>query len=371
VSRTPKYRYLLCDLRTDRPLAELPLTGVGFDRRISRTGSLQGKFECPTEHLVDIARLCYENAGRAALWVYRDNAIWWGGILWTAPVDEDDRGSLICSVTASTFDSYAHHRVLYEDHVYRDIDPGHIIAGLWRAIQANPYGDIGLVAADQDTGVLMDATYPAAAQAYVGKLIEDLGDLSNGPEHTIDTYLDGSGVRVKELRAARQLGLRSPRVVFSRARGGGGRLVKWNNTADAVSGGTSFQAQGDAPATDLDEQGAPSVSDRVQRLDLLNAGWPLIDVVQDYPGVASPTLLNAYANGMANNLGGNVAARGYTIAVETSDWSPNRIGDYVRIKINDRWHGNADMTVRPVGCSVKPPERGQAEQVTLLLGDDE
>ena len=81
---TPAYRYLLTDLLTDRLLAELPLTGVSFDRRISRVGALSGTLVAPSKHLVDLGKLMHTYAGRAALWVYRDSALWWGPALGAA-----------------------------------------------------------------------------------------------------------------------------------------------------------------------------------------------------------------------------------------------------------------------------------------------
>lgn len=367
---TPRYRYLLCDLLTDRPLATLPLSGVSFDRRISRTGSLTGKFDAPNAQLVNVAKLCHAFAGRSALWVYRNNELWWGGIPWTVPVAQDDRGAINCSITAATFDSYAHHRTLYADKIYLGVDQGVIIPDLWRTIQADPRGNIHVQAENQPTGVLRDRGYLASDQAFVGKLIEDLGDVIDGPEHTINVHLDGSGNRIKELRLAEQLGNPEARVVFQRSRGGGGQVITWNHTSDAIDGGTTFRTRGDAPITDVSESAEPLLSARIDRNDLLDAGWPLLDVVKDYAGVSDVDTLAGYTQGLAAENGGAMRTKDYTVSVPFG-WTPNQLGDAVRIKISDLWHPNTDETVRPVGCTVRPPEKGAAEQVTLLLGDDD
>jgi hypothetical protein len=361
----------LCDLLTDQKLAMLPLSGVQFDRRISRTGSLNGKFDASTPALVNMARLCHAYAGRSALWVYRNNELWWGGIPWTVPVAQGDRGPITANITAATFDSYAHHRMLYANKTYNQVDQGAIIPDLWRTIQADPSGDIGMVAEDQPTGVLRDRAYLVSDQNYVGKLVEDLGDVIDGPEHTVDVYLDGAGSRIKRVRLANRLGNTDPKVVFQRARGGGGRVTSWVHTADAVDGGTTFQTRGDAPPTDIDESGEPLLSARFERSDLLAAGWPRLDVVADYAGVSDVTTLNGYAQGLSVEHGGSMRTAGYTVDVGTTGWTPNQLGDAVRIKIADLWHATTDETVRPVGCAVTPPEKGAAEQVTLLLGDED
>lgn len=368
---TPDYRYLLCDLLTDRLLAVLPLRGVSFDRRISRTGSLQATMEAVNTAQVNVARTLYEYAGRSALWVYRDGALWWGGIPWTVIPSQGTRGGVTVSVQAATFDSYAHHRRLYADTTYTQADEGVIIPDLWRRIQDDPRGNIGMVANDQPTGVRRDATYLASEHTMVGQIIEDLGDLVDGAEHTVDVFVDGAGNRVKRLRVETQLGLAVPRAVFQRAVSGGGRVTDWEHTADATGGGTTFQTRGDAPNGNVGEDKEPLLSARVDRLDLLGNGWPLLDVTADYAGVTDTAALDSYAQALAQTGGGAQPTSSYTVEVGNTGWSPNRVGDVVRIKLHDLWHPGVDLTVRPVGCEVTAPDGTAAESVKLLLSEDD
>lgn len=366
----PSYRYLLCDLLTDQKLATLPLGGVKFDRRLCRKGSLTGGFEATTTAAVKVGQLLRAYAGRSALWVYRDGALWWGGIPWTVIANQGARGGVQVQVTAATFDSYAHRRRLYADKVYTGVDQGVIIPDLWREIQTDPRGDIGMQAMDQPTGVVRDRTYLASEFGYVGKLIEDLGDVIDGPEHTVDVFTDTAGTRVKSLRVGQTLGSTDPRIVFQRAVRGGGRVVEWSDTVDTVDGGTTFQTRGDAPNGNVGEDTQPLLSDRVDRLDLLGDGWPLLDSTADYPGVIDKATLDGYAQGLAAEHGGSMPTQGYVVEVGNTGWNPNRLGDVVRLKLSDLWHASTDVTVRPVGCEVTPAERGQPEQVTLLLSED-
>lgn len=368
---TPAYRYLLCDLLTDQLLAVLPLQGVSFDRRVSRVGSLSATMSVANADQVGAAKTLHAYAGRSALWVQRDGQLWWGGIPWTVVPSQGPRGGVQVSVQAATFDSYAHHRQLYEDATYVGVDQGVIIPDLWRTIQADPRGNIGMVAEDQPTGVLRDRTYLASDHAYVGKLVEDLGDVIDGPEHTVDVYLDGDGNRTKRLRVATRLGTTGGRHVFQRAVSGGGRIVEWQHTADAVDGGTTFQTRGDAAQSNVGEDQQPLLSARVERTDLLDAGWPLLDVGADHSGVTDAATLDGHAEAMAQEYGGSLPMSSYTVEVGNTGWSPNRLGDTVRLKLHDLWHDNADLTVRPVGCSVSAPERGKPETVTLMLSEDD
>jgi hypothetical protein len=248
--------------------------------------------------------------------------------------------------------------------VYTGVDQGVIIPDLWRTIQAEASGDIGVIAEDQPTGNLRDRTYLVSEQAFVGELIEQLGDVIDGPEHTIDVYLDGEGNRVKELRVANRLGLAAARSVF--------RVTEWEHVADAVAGGTTFQTRGDSPDGNVGEDKEPLLSTRVVRTDLLDAGWPLLDAVSDHAGVKETATLDGHAEALAAEYGGAPPYSGYTVEVASSGWSPNKIGDAVRMKLRDAWHADPiDVTARPVGCEVTPPSKGQPESIKLLFGEDE
>lgn len=369
----PAYRYLLCDLLTDRLLAVLPLTGVSFSRSISRTGSLSATLTAPTPGLVNTAKLVYAYAGRSALWVERDGQLWWGGIPWTVQPKQDARGAVECSIQAATFDSYAHHRLLDVDKHYAGTGQGIIVADLWDTIQADPRGDIRVDTthtAATYVGMARDRDYLVSDQKYVGQLIEELGDVIDGPEHTIDVFYDADGNRVKRLRVGDRIGLTAPRAVFQRVARGGGRIVSWGHTADATSGGTVFQTRGDAPNGNVGEDVQPLLSDRVYALDLLAQGWPLLDMTEDHAGVIDVGTLNGYAQALAQESAGAVPTSDYTVEVGNSGWSPNRLGDAVRLKLTDDWHDNADLTVRPVACTVTVAEKGQPEQIALSFSQE-
>lgn len=370
------YRYLLCDLLTDQPLAYLPLSGVKFDRRISRVGSLSGSMTATTPAVLNAARLVHAYTGRAALWVLRDGQPWWGGIPWTVQPKQGQRGGVQVEVSAATFDSYAHHRRLYTDRGYVATDQGVIIPDLWRTIQADPSGDIGMVAEDQPTGVLRDRTYKAADLARVGELIEQLGDVIEGAEHTIDVYANDTG-RVKRLRVAQQLGVipgRDPRIVFERATALGGGLLEWEQVRDAVDCGTAFLTRGNNTTTEgnAGEYLPAPTSTLVERDDLLAAGWPRLDVTEDYSDVSEVSTLQGHADALAANRGGAEEVNAYTVRVADTGWNPNLLGEPVRLRIKDAWHDTlTDRTVRPVAVEVQPGERSQSEQVKLILGEDD
>lgn len=362
------YRYLLCDLLTDQPITDLPLSGVSFERRIGRVGALTANLTAPNAALVAKARLVHRYAGRSALWVYRGNQVWWGGVLWAAPATQAERGGVELSLSAATFDSYAHHRVLNSDLTYAGVDQGVIIPSLWRHLQSDARGDIGMVAEDQPTGTLRDRTYYGHEQSRYGELVENLGDVDGGAEHTVDTYLDENGERVKRLRLATRLGATTPTAVFQRAAKGGGRVLQWGHNADATDAGTAFQVRGASVESNVGAESTPLLSGVHYDTERLAAGWPLLDVTEDRSDVTELDTLTGYARALRDARGGQVNTRGYTVQVADTGWTPNRLGDPVRIRLRDLWHTTTtDDTVRPVGCKVTPSEKGAPESIELLI----
>lgn len=375
---SPAYRYILTDLITDQVLAVLPLTGVSFSRAISRPGSFTGTLNATTPELVQVAKLAYRQTGAAALWVERDGAIWWGGIVWTTQVGQSERGPVQLQLQAATFDSYAHRRILYVDKTYTQVGQNLIVKDLWDTMQAMPdvwpAANIGVDTSNITTpGTPRDRTYKVSDLNDVGKLIEDLGDVIGGPEHTILTYYSPEGDRVKELVADFRIGLTEPRHVFQRVARGGGRIVSWGHTNDATLGATNTVTRGDAPNGNVGEDVDPLmsafwVSDASPTS--IDAGWPLYVLTADYPGVSDKDTLDQYAQAMLQQAHRSVATSAYTIEVGNSGWNPNRLGDAVRLKLTDDWHDNDDLTVRPVGCTVTPPEKGRQEQIVLAFEDE-
>lgn len=377
---TPSYRYVLCDLLTDQLLAVAPLTGVSFNRAISRTGSLTATLKADTPALVEVARLMFRYAGRSALWVYRDNAIWWGGIPWTVIPRQGQRGSVEVAVSAATFDSYAHHRILHKDISYVQWDQNQLVASLWQVLQGldsggDQRGNIGVecnyfIPSIPTQNILRDRSYRVAEQSYFGKLVEDLGDVIDGPEHTIDTWVDDTGNRHKTLRVQTRIGVIQPRAVFQRVANGGGRVLEWAHTADAVDGGTTFRGRGDAPEGAADTEVEPILSTRYYNDTLLSDGWPLLDVSADYQGVKELATLNQYAQALRETKSGAMPDSTYDVDVGNTGWSPNRLGDNIRLKLTDAWHDNTDVTVRPVACTVAAAEKGVPEKVSFTFDSE-
>jgi hypothetical protein len=106
----PVYRYFVTDLLTNDVLAELPFTGVSYERAIKSAGSFSGSIPVLDKtSAMDI----YDNTmpGRTGLYIVRNNECVWGGIIWSRSYSVTDRS---VSINGAEFTSYLYHRNIWK-----------------------------------------------------------------------------------------------------------------------------------------------------------------------------------------------------------------------------------------------------------------
>lgn len=105
-----KYRYFLTDLVTNEILAEIPFTGVSYERALKSAGSFSGNIPISDETIgLDLYNVTMP--GKTGLYVTRNGTCVWGGIIWSRDYNVVSKEM---SVSASEFTSYLHHRRLWK-----------------------------------------------------------------------------------------------------------------------------------------------------------------------------------------------------------------------------------------------------------------
>jgi hypothetical protein len=109
-----EYRYYLTDLVSNQVIAELPFTGVSYQRLLRKAGSFSGQI--PAIEATKNYDL-YETTmpGRTGLYVLRNGVCVWGGMIWSRKYDESSK---TLSVDASEFTSYFYHRFVWKTISY-------------------------------------------------------------------------------------------------------------------------------------------------------------------------------------------------------------------------------------------------------------
>jgi hypothetical protein len=120
----PTYRYFTTDLLTNTLLAEIPFTGVSYERAIKGAGSFSGSIPMiAATNYMDL----YETTmpGKTGLYVVRDGECVWGGIIWSRSYSVKDRS---LSIGANEFTSYFHHRNIWKTWTH-DFGATVVVAG--------------------------------------------------------------------------------------------------------------------------------------------------------------------------------------------------------------------------------------------------
>jgi hypothetical protein len=373
--KTPVYTYLVADLLTDQLLANIPLTGVTFDRRVSRVGSFNGTWNIPNREQAILADDISKNGGRYALWVMRDKVVWWGGIIWNCSGSIATRGYDTVGIQAATFDSYLDHRFLdndWEGLVEEDLAYGPI--DVWDTVQAFTYSDIGVITTDSPAN-LAGSGLPALVvlaesdQKTYNDAIRLYTDAENGCDYTIDVFQDTDGSRIKKLRTAGSFALVQPASKYTIS---GYRLPAWTFERDATKGGTYFRVWGDPQDGNAGAEVLPVSSNYMLAQDLLDAGWPRLDVSADIgelPQTGYQARLDAQARALRARYSGIKDIVTFDVDLGTSQWHPNLIGQNVIIKRSkkDLWRPGETSTITPVVVEFTAPERGAAERVKFTI----
>nr|WP_063348588.1 hypothetical protein [Streptomyces sp. MJM8645] len=361
------YRVLICDLRSDQLLDVLPLWGVSFDEYLGKSGSLRATVHLVTAELAARARAALV-PGRTGLWVERDGAIWWGGILWTTSLQSDDRGRLQLDLQAATWDSYLSHRMLYDSQVSRGVDQFDIVRQLINYTAEQPGGDIGIEAGTEISGVPRDRSYSRFDLPFVRDLIEQLSRVEGGFEWRIASLRDpDTGRRIKRLQLGHPI-IRAGRsdIVLTRP----GPIISYTWPVDATRKANAWQSRGASINRNQTAESVPLFSSLITSAADVEAGWPRLDGSSDYSTVEQQPTLDAHARADADaHLDPHTVPE--LIVRLDGQITPALLGATVRVRIVDLWWPEGlTARFRIIGIAVTPPERGRPETAKLTLEED-
>jgi hypothetical protein len=371
------YTYLAQDLRSGVILNELPLHGVNFDRQLNKAGNMGGSSSLDNERLSNDDLLEATTPGKTALYIYREDKIVWGGIIWSRWYQSQGKA---LQFSAQTWESYAYKRIFRGDNKTKVTITDaqcRIIQTLWTDLQwSDPRGNINVLGASRFPSGDVTRTYvfdPYEFKTY-GASIDDITDnYDDSCEFYIDTYEDGYGNPVKQL-------------VFGYPRLGNivdftdlvldypGNILNYYYTENVSDAANRAFATGDADG-EITIQGDSTmvVWAGAEDTTSTNAGYPLLDSATSHSGVVDSVTINAHARS-------DLASKPVPTISHTFEIDPVRdpvfgtygLGDDARIQIQDpRFEDGMDSVVRVVGWTVQPGESDSPEAVSLVLQEDD
>lgn len=275
------YRYLLADALTNSLIEELPFESASYSHVLNAPGAFSGTLSLKQPLSLQNVLATSLNYGKVTLYIERDGALVWGGMLWT---DQPDFDAGTLEIRGEGWHSYFRRRVLRARKVYTAQDQTTIATDLLNWAQdatANPGGSIGVWTLDAlATGVLRDRTYEAYERKSIGEAIEQLAAVDNGFDFRYET-LYSSGIPGKRFLVQYPNTGRNTALVFE------GQLSSMKVTRDATAMATNVDAMG---AGEGDARLIASVSD-----PSLIGVYPKLDEVISNTDVSILATLDGYA----------------------------------------------------------------------------
>lgn len=148
-------------------------------------------------------------------------------------------------------------------------------------------------------------------------------------------------------------------------------------TGNAQRGGTRFRTRGGRPETaDQTVDVQPLLSATYHAQDLLDAGWPILDLGADHSTVTTQATLDSHAARLRDTFAGTVRIPAITLDA-AAGITPRSIGDRAQLRLTSPLHpARADgapgyeRSVRMIGLQVAPAQRGRPDQIVPVLNEE-
>ena len=355
-----QYRYLLADLLTNSVIAELPLTGVNFTQQLNSIGTFTGHLLLSGVNSTTMNVINSTIPSRTAIYVDRDGALIWGGIIWQRTYSSQEQK---LSITAREFESYFEKRVITTTQAFTNIDQLTIARTLINNAQAVASGNIGVTVGTETSGVLISKTYYSYELKNVFSAVQDLSKSNTGFDFNIYVYYDSNNNPAKLLRLGyprygktySATSVSQPVVELP------GNMVEYEYPEDGTSTANYVYAVG---AGSNEGKLIATAIDGTK----IAAGYPVLEVAANYSDQTDATLLGNLASGQVAAISSPPVTIRVVIPTYVDPiFGTYEIGDDIRVRItDDRFPAGLDTYYRLVAYNVTVGEAGP-EEVTLTL----
>jgi hypothetical protein len=351
------YRYLFADVLTGSVLAELPLYGVSFSKYLSKAGNFTGTYPLYSTQLDNADVLNATLPGRTAIYIERNGALVWGGIIWTRLWQSDQR---VLEMTAQTFESYLYKQVIERTQSFVNVDQKNILALLVSNMQSKSSANIGItVPGTFSSSIVRSTTFWDYETWTYGRAAENLAGYADGLDWYIDVQYGSLGAPIKQLTIGDVLG--QPQTTTQLAWDYPGTVSKYTLPESASQGATTVigVGAGDGPTT----LKAKSVAQT-----LLNGGYPDLQEIYSNKDVSKPNTLASQTQAYLNSIKVPVTTPSVWIDPDQG-WGQFALGDSAFLSIvDDRFpFPGTRFAVRVVGLEARPPESDNDEELKLVL----
>lgn len=371
-----RYTYQLCDPRTGNVIDELPFNIVEYSYALSSVGQLSVSIPVNAETAAFDLRT-NTAPGKMTIYVFRDDVLVWGGIIWKRNYDSSSRS---LQIIAKTFESYFAHRLQMTTKYWSNEDQFSIFRWL---VQSNgSLIDFDISVSNKISSVKRERTMFGYEFKTTATELDDLASLINGFDWNVEVY-----VNPETLKIERHLNFWEPERGLSRDNTNltfeyPGAIKNYTLNEDAESSANSVWAIGAGEGTEM-------LSAIANDYSQLSAGWPKIEKTRSFKSVLRPSTLQAHANATIERILTPVTVFEVVLRADVEPtFGSYSVGDWARFRFEDIYFfdskngtdsdgfinyvsndkvGSYDRMARITEISVNVDQSG-IEEITLTLG---
>jgi hypothetical protein len=351
------YRYLLADLLTNQILLDLPFQGVSFDRKLNGPGNATLTWALDNSGYDNQMVIDSTIPGRTALYIERNQALVWGGVIWSRTYESEGK---TLQLTAQTFESYLYKQVIESTQSFTNVDQRNILALMIQNMQAKPYANIGIVVPGTFATVVARTTIFWNYEVWsYGKAAENLVGYDDGFDYTIDVQY-ASGVPIKQLLIDNVLG--APASTSGLAWDYPGGIKNYWFPENASNGATTVIGVGAG-------EGAAMLRSKAQNAAPLTGGYPDLQEVYTNKDLLKSSTLASHTRAELNRIAVPITSPTFEVNPEVGPGLADfALGDYGYVYITDpRFPNGTRILVRVVGYTASPPGSDGTETFKLVL----
>ena len=348
------YRYLIADIRTNQIIAELPSSGCTYSFKLSEAGAFSASLSMNDEILAQNPQVA-TIPGRNAIYVLRDDAVMWGGIIWGRRYSVVDRK---LELDAETFESYL-------DHVFQSgtkgwVQTDQLDIARWllnsRGINDTLLLDVG----DGVSGRLRDRKMYAFEYKAVGEEMAQLAALIDGFDYGVEVYQDPASHEIRRkfefYYPARGRTPNKSNLIFEYP----GSITAIDVDLDAKEATNTVFTLGSGTGQEM-MVGSARDDDQIAN------GWPPLELSRSFTSVKDQATLNAHARNVLTLK--KAPTEVFSVSVR-ADADPEigsyTVGDWAQFVFDDPFVGEFSAWRRIVEISVSVTDKG-VESISLTL----
>jgi hypothetical protein len=353
-------RYIFGDVLSNAVIEEIPCQGVSISEGLDG-GEFRGSFGLDLSNKNNEDLVAASIPGKCYVVAERNGVPIWGGMIWSRTYQSQAK---VVQIYAKTMDQYFSKVFIRTDMAWTNTEQRNIFRDLLLAAQADPNAINLVVPPVFDNVAQVDFDIAGTELRSFKEAMDELSTTENGFEWRVNVTRE-SGSYVWSVQVGYPIlgqPLNPASVVFEYP---GNVLNYWQN--DTVGGsGTNIFARGAGEGENM-----PQVE--IVHQDLLNAGFPRLDVDISFKTVTDLDKLEALAMVQANMRKAPMPV--YTVEMK-ADREPQftewQMGDYCRLAFKDPLHPDGlTYSTRILKWDYTPPSSSATEEVRLTFeGED-